>query len=411
MKNIAILGFGVVGGGITEVIEKNKEALRKFVGDEVHVKYILDLREFPDSPYGDRIVHDIGVIAEDSDVSVVCEAMGGVNPAFDYSVKLMKSGKSMVTSNKELVARRGVELMDYAKANGVQYMFEASVGGGIPEIRGMRTSLAGDTVTKIDGILNGTTNYILTRMKKDGATFASALSEAQRLGYAEKDPTADVDGLDAQRKIMILTAVATDMLVDENDVYTETMTKITPEDMDAARRWGGTVKLIGSSRIADDRSSAALYVCPTFVPSESPLSFIDDVYNGISVYSPVTSDVMFYGRGAGRMPTAGAVVADVASILSGLADKERACGWSSAPEGFAVKFENLIFSYFVRVKTDSPADALETARQLFGGADEIPGAAAGYVEYITAPTAECEAQKFIADGCGGEVVSVIRVLA
>lgn len=411
MKNIAILGFGVVGGGITEVIEKNKNALKNFIGDEVNVKYILDLRDFPDYPYADRVVHDISVIEKDSDVSVVCEAMGGVNPAFDFSVKLMKSGKSMVTSNKELVAHRGVELMDCARECGVEYMFEASVGGGIPEIRGMRTSLAGDTVTKIDGILNGTTNYILTRMKKDGATFESALSEAQRLGYAEKDPTADVDGFDAQRKIMILTAVATDMLVDESDVYRETMTKITPEDMDAARRWGGTVKLVGSARIAEDKSSAALYVCPAFVPSDSALSFIDDVYNGISVYSPVTSDVMFYGRGAGRMPTAGAVVADAASILSGLAEKERKCNWKAAPEGFAAKFEDLSFSYFVRVKTDSAQDALEAARQLFGGVKEVPGSADGYVEYVTENAVEAEARKIFAAGTAGDVVSVIRVLA
>ena len=224
MTNIAIIGFGVVGGGITEVIRSNMDAIKRACGDEIYVKYILDLRDFPDSPYADRVIHDFDIIKNDPEVSIVCETMGGVNPAFDYSMKAMRAGKSVITSNKELVANRGVELMEEAKKNGVSYLFEASAGGGIPEIRSMRTSFAGDTISEIDGILNGTTNYILTKMKNEGTDFETALLEAKKLGYAEANPTADVDGFDAQRKIMILTAIVTNQLVSEDKVYTETMT-------------------------------------------------------------------------------------------------------------------------------------------------------------------------------------------
>lgn len=408
MINIAILGFGVVGGGITEVIAQNKDALRAYVGEDIYVKKILDLRDFPDSPYADRVVHDIAEIVNDEEISVVCETMGGVNPAFDFSVALMNAGKSMVTANKELVAKKGLQLTACARENGVHYFFEPSVGGGIPEIRGMRTSLAGDTITEIDGILNGTTNYILTRMKNEGAEFDSVLKDAQRLGYAEANPAADVDGLDAQRKIMILTAVATGYLVEEKDVYCETMTRLTPEDMDAAKRWGGAVKLLGSSRIGKD--GASVYVAPFFVPSACPLSFVEDVYNAIRIVSPVTGDVMFYGRGAGRMPTAGAVVSDVAAILSGLAEKEKKCDWKAAPENFVKPFSENSFSYYIRVKTDSVVDTLEAARISFGTVEELAGAAAGYAEFITGEIEEKDARAIIDGGTLGCVESAIRIM-
>ncbi|MBR6676991.1 MAG: homoserine dehydrogenase [Clostridia bacterium] len=407
MINIAILGYGVVGGGITEVIDRNREKLSAFVGDDINVKKILDLRDFPDSPYGDRVVHDINEILNDDEITIVCETMGGVNPAFDFSLALMNKGKSMVTANKELVAKKGLELTECARENGVFYFFEPSVGGGIPEIRGMRTSLAGDTITEIDGILNGTTNYILTRMKREGVDFTSTLKDAQRLGYAEANPSADVDGLDAQRKIMILTAVATGYLVKENDVYCETMTKLTPADIDAAKRWGGAVKLLGSARITDE--GCALYVAPFFVPESFPLSFVEDVYNAIRIVSPVTGDVMFYGRGAGRMPTAGAVVEDVASIASGLAAKEKRCEWKAAPEGYVKPFEENLFSYYVRVKNDSESEVLEAAELAFGKVEKLCGAPAGYVEFITDKIAEKDARIAIAGGAFGTVESVIRV--
>ncbi|MBQ3526963.1 MAG: homoserine dehydrogenase [Clostridia bacterium] len=408
MINIAILGFGVVGGGITEVIEQNKKALKAYVGDDIYVKKILDLREFPDSPYGDRVVHDVNEIVGDPDIALVCETMGGVNPAFDFSCAMLKAGKHMVTANKELVAKKGLELTSLAKENGVHYFFEPSVGGGIPEIRSMRTSLAGDTITAIDGILNGTTNYILTRMKREGVDFTSTLKDAQRLGYAEANPSADVDGLDAQRKIMILTAVATGYLVKEEDVYCETMTKLTPADIDAAKRWGGAVKLLGSSRIDEDEAS--LYVAPFFVPESSPLAFVEDVYNAIHVTSPVTGDVMYYGRGAGRMPTAGAVVEDVASILSGLAAKEKKCEWQAAPAGYVKPFSENTFAYYIRTKADSKLEALEAAALSFGGITEIPGTPENVCEYITAEIEEKTAQEIIGSGALGEVESVIRIM-
>lgn len=361
MIKIAIIGFGVVGGGITSVIEKNAKAIEEYLGDKVDVKYILDLREFPDSPYGDRVVHDISTIVEDKEISIVCETMGGVNPAFDFSMQCLKSGKSVVTSNKELVSHKGIELLDCARENGVSYLYEAAVGGGIPEIRSMRTSLAAETITKIDGIVNGTTNYILTRMKREGVDFDSTLKDAQKLGYAEKDPTADVDGLDAQRKIMILTAIATNYLADESEVYCETMKNLTPEDVAAAEKWGGSIKVVASARISDE--NAALYVCPQFVPYSSPLSHVNDVYNAIRVESPVSGDVMFYGRGAGRMPTAGAVVSDVVSAASGLSQKEKPSLWKKAPEGYVVPFEYIEFSYYVRLRAEDadkvPADSVD----------------------------------------------------
>ncbi|MCI8611103.1 MAG: homoserine dehydrogenase [Clostridiales bacterium] len=409
MIHIAILGFGVVGGGITEVLEQNKAALQRMVHDEIHVKYILDRLEFPDSPYGDRVVHDMSVIADDPQVSIVCETMGGVGAAFDFTMQAIRSGKSVVTSNKELVAKRGVEILAAAKEMGVSYLCEASVGGGIPQIRGMRTSLAGDTITAIDGIMNGTTNYILTRMRKDGATFEAALAEAQTLGYAEANPAADVDGLDAQRKIMILTAIATNMLADETDVYTETMTKITPADMDAAARWGGTVKLLGSSRISGEHAS--LYVCPVFVPGTSPLANIDDVYNGIRFVSPVTADVMYYGRGAGRLPTAGAVVSDVVAAASGLADRELPMEWKPAPAGYVRPFSENVFSYYVRVKTDAVRETLERASLIFGDIQILAGSPAGYAEFIIPPTVEAEAVRALAGDTFAGLESKIRIMA
>lgn len=410
MTHIAIIGFGVVGGGITEVIRLNQKAILRATGDEINVKYILDLRDFPDSPYADRVVHDYSVIVNDPEVKIVCETMGGVNPAFDYSMQALRAGKSVVTSNKELVANRGVELMAEAKKNGVSYMFEASAGGGIPEIRSLRTSFGGDTISEIDGILNGTTNYILTKMKNEGADFADVLKEAQKLGYAEANPAADVDGIDAQRKIVILTAIVTNKLAACDKVYTETMTKITPADMDAASRWGGTVKLLGSSRIDHESGKAAIYVCPTFVPNSCPIAHVDDVYNGIRVNSPVTNDYMLYGRGAGRMPTAGAVVSDVVSILSGVGANELQMNWTAAEEDFVLPFGEIKFSYYVRVATDSADETIEKARLVFGDVQVLTGSPAGCVEFITAKIAEKDAAAAFEGGALGEIESRIRVM-
>lgn len=344
MKNIAIIGYGVVGGGITAVLEANETKIRDIVGDDVYVKYILDLREFPDSPYAARVVHTIDPILADDSVELVCETMGGSHPAFEYSVSCMRSGKSVVTSNKEVVATFGAELLTCARENGVMYLFEASVGGGIPIIRGLNTALSAERISSVYGILNGTTNYILTKMKTEGRDFSEVLCEAQQLGYAERDPSADIDGIDAKRKIIILTALATGRLLPDSEVYTESLRGITLDDLHAAERWGGAVKLIAGSVIGDEGICA--FVCPMFVPWSCSLAHISDVYNGISVTSPTCGDVMFYGRGAGRLPTAGAVVADVTAIMSGAARAERVPVFERASGGCA--FGELGFRYYIR---------------------------------------------------------------
>ena len=408
MTNIAILGFGVVGSGIAEVIDRNELPIRRMTSDTVNVKYILDKRDFPDSPYGDRVVKDLTQIVSDPEVSVVCEAMGGVHPAYEFTMACFMAGKSVVTSNKELVATCGADLMNAAKKQGVHYLFEASVGGGIPEIRSRRTSLAMDTVLRIDGIMNGTTNYILTRMKNDGISFEVALKEAQSLGYAEADPTADVDGLDAQRKIRILAAVTTDMLASDEQVYTETMRNVSVMDMDAASRWGGTVKLIGSFRNLGDRMS--LYVCPRFVPYSDPISSINDVYNGIKLTLEMTSDVMYYGRGAGSYPTASAMVSDVVSIMTGAVKAELHMRWHKADETFVVPFEDIPFAYYVRTLCDSRHDAIENAKLMIGDVRELSGSPKGYAEFVTGSVREADMQKYISSGSLGKVESLIRIL-
>ena len=408
MTNIAILGFGVVGSGIARVIETNEAEIRRLTSDTVNVKYILDKREFPDSPHKDRVVKDISVIISDPEVSIVCEAMGGVHPAYEFTMQAFMAGKSVITSNKELVANCGVELQHAARKHGVIYLFEASVGGGIPEIRSMRTSLAMDRMEKIDGIMNGTTNYILTRMKNGGVSFEEALKEAQSLGYAEADPSADVDGIDAQRKIMILSAIATNKLADEAQVYAETMTKLTSKDVDAASRSGHSVKLVGSFRKLDE--GMTLYVCPRFVPLSNPLAHIEDVFNGIKVTCTMTGDVMYYGRGAGSYPTAAAMVSDVTAIMTGCAKGELIMRWRHTEGAYVVPFEENTFSYYLRIKTDSVSDTDEKVRLVLGDAKKLDGAPLGYAEYITAEVLEKDMRSAVDEGTLGEVESLIRVL-
>ncbi|MGN1346829.1 MAG: homoserine dehydrogenase [Eubacteriales bacterium] len=403
MRNIAVIGFGVVGGGITTVLEENLAKIRNAVGEEVRVKYILDLREFPDSPYADRVIHEITPILEDETVEVVCETMGGSHPAYEYSISCLKAGKAVVTSNKEVVATYGVELLNCAKENGTLYQFEASVGGGIPVIRAFNTSLAGDRISSVYGILNGTTNYILTKMKTENRSFDDVLAEAQLLGYAERNPAADVDGIDAKRKIMILAALASGKLVRDTDVYTETMRGVTTADMKAAEAWGGTVKLIAGAVFGENEIRA--YVCPMFVPWSCSLAHVSDVYNGISVTSPVCGDVMFYGRGAGRLPTAGAVVADVCAILSGAARAERIPEFTHA-EGYVKPFDEIRFRCYVRASAGR--SELCEALAAYGEGTEVLSDEAGVVELITCSLTKPEMDKIRAQFEGIE--SVIRVL-
>lgn len=403
MKNIAVIGYGVVGGGITTVIEENGAKIRRTVGDDVCVKYILDLRDFPDSPYADRVVHTIDPILADESVELVCETMGGSHPAFEYSVSCMKAGKSVVTSNKEVVANFGAELLACARENGVQYMFEASVGGGIPVIRGFNTALSGDRISAVNGILNGTTNYILTKMRTENRTFDDVLAEAQVLGYAERDPSADIDGIDAKRKIIILTALASGKLVSDADVYTETLRNVSVADIRAAEKWGGAVKLIAGAAFDGDMIQAQ--VCPMFVPWSCSLSHISDVYNGISVTSPVCGDVMYYGRGAGRLPTAGAVVADVCAVLSGAAKAEHVPVFEKA-EGCVKPFDEIGFRCYIRANAGK--SELCDALAAYCDGTEVLSDEAGVVEVITGKLMKPETDKIRAQFAGIE--SVIRVL-
>ncbi len=328
MKQIAILGFGVVGSGTAEVLMENQKHIAAHCGEEISVKYILDLREFPDHPLGDRVVHDVNVILNDPEVVLVAEMMGGSHPAYEFTRAALEAGKSVVTSNKEVVSTYGVELLALARQKGVCYLFEASVGGGIPIIRPMQTDLVSNEILSVSGILNGTTNFILTKMKNEGVDFATVLKEAQKKGYAEANPAADVEGLDAARKIAILAALAYGALRDPKTIPTEGITGITALHTAVADCLGGTVKLIGHTEKIDGKIYAD--VAPYFVPSVNPLSHVDDVFNGILVDANMLGRALFYGAGAGRLPTASAVVADMIDILSHRADERKLPMWRAA---------------------------------------------------------------------------------
>ncbi len=313
MKHIAILGLGVVGKGTADLLETNRALIEARIGEAVNIKYILDLREFPGTPYEHRVVHDFAIIENDPEIELVAEMMGGAHPAYDFSLACLKAGKSVVTSNKEVVATFGEELLAAARANGVSYAFEASVGGGIPIVRPLVTDFISNEIVEISGILNGTTNYILTQMKDNGKTYAEALGEAQEKGYAEKDPSADVDGIDTCRKICILTALATGVLPNAKEVHTVGIGKVDSEDVKLLDKHGYAVKLLG--RMVVDGGKPCVLVAPFVCGKASPLAHVDDVFNGITVTGKTLGQTMFYGRGAGADPTASAVANDILSIL------------------------------------------------------------------------------------------------
>lgn len=313
MINIAVLGYGTVGSGVVEVINRNKDSIAKRAGQEISVKYVLDLRDFPGDPVQDILVHDYDVILNDPDVKVVVEVMGGVKVAYEYDKKALEAGKSVATSNKELVAAYGAELLKVAKEHEVNFLFEASVGGGIPIIRPINQSLTADKITEITGILNGTTNYILSKMTDEGLDFDSVLKTAQEKGYAERNPEADVEGYDACRKIAILTSLAYGKQVDYEDIHTEGITKITDSDIKYAKKLGAAIKLFGTSKNVD--GTIYSMVAPYMIGSEHTLYNVNGVFNGIFVHGNMLGDTMFYGRGAGKLPTASAVVADVVDAV------------------------------------------------------------------------------------------------
>ena len=320
MKKIAILGFGVVGSGVAEVLTENKDLIEKRLGESVEIKYILDLRDFPDSPFADKVIHDFNIILNDPEISIVAEMMGGSHPAYDFSKASLLAGKNVVTSNKEVVAKFGTELLAIAKENNIRYLFEASVGGGIPIIRPINNDLVSNKITSIDGILNGTTNYILTQMNENGTSFADALKDAQAKGYAEADPTADIEGLDAARKIVILSSLSFGKCISPEKISCKGITNITAEDFEVAKSLGYTIKLIGHAEQIDGKIYAS--VSPRFVPLSNPLAHISDVYNGILVGANMLDKVLFYGKGAGKLPTASAVVADVMDIVEKLSNEQ-----------------------------------------------------------------------------------------
>ena len=326
MLTIALLGFGVVGSGTAEVITENQARIRRATGDGIEVKYILDLREFPDSPFADRIVHDYNVILNDPEVTLVAEMMGGSHPAYDFTKAALLAGKSVVTSNKEVVAKFGTELLQIADEKGVHYLFEASVGGGIPVLRSLSHDLASNRVKSINGILNGTTNYILTRMVEDGMSFEDALAEAQQKGYAERDPSADVDGHDAARKIVILSALAYGVRYNPDEISVQGLRAVKVEHVKLAGLLNCAIKLIGhTAKDADGKTQ--LWVAPCAVPNAIPLSHISDVYNGILTDTDMLGQTLFYGRGAGKLPTAGAVVSDMTDIATHPYDSATAQHW------------------------------------------------------------------------------------
>ena len=341
----AVMGYGTIGSGVVEVLEKNRDVVAKSAGKEIEVKYVLDLREFAGTSVEHKIIHDINVIAEDPEVRIVVETMGGVHPAYEFVKNCLLAGKHVVTSNKALVAACGTELLEIAREKQVNFLFEASTGGGIPIIRTLYRSLSGERIEEITGILNGTTNYILTKMDRYGETFEDALKEAQDLGYAERNPEADVEGYDTCRKIAILTAMATGKEVDFEDIYTEGITKITDIDFKYAEKLGMSVKLLGSSRIEGDRVTA--FVAPVMIGPDNPLYGVNDVYNGILVKGNMLGTSMYFGSGAGKLPTASAVVADMieAAVYS---EENIPLGWTGEKQDIG-PISSGTFRYFVRI--------------------------------------------------------------
>ena len=347
MANFAIMGFGTVGGGVAEVLRMNREAIEKRLGEPLCLKYILDVRDLSASPYADKVVGDFSVLENDPDLDVVVESIGGAKVALDFTRRALLAGKHVVTSNKELVATHGRELLAIAREKNVNYLFEASVGGGIPLLRPIFQCLAGNEIEEISGILNGTTNFILTRMFQEGVTFDAALREAQERGYAEQDPTADVEGLDAGRKICILADLAFGRQVRPEDVPMEGIAKLSLRDVKIAQRAGYRIKLLGRAvRLPGGGRTA--YVAPHFIPEENPMAGVEDVFNAIMVRGNATGDVMFYGRGAGELPTASACVADVMEALQSSPRREE-IGWDEDSSGFEDP-QDLETRYYFRIE-------------------------------------------------------------
>lgn len=397
MKQVAVMGYGTVGSGVVEVLKTNKDIIAKNAGEELNVKYVLDLRDFPGDPVQEVITHNFDDILNDDEVCVVAEVMGGIEPAYTFTKKCLLAGKSVCTSNKALVEKHGAELLAIAKEKNVNYLFEASVGGGIPIIRPLHTSLTADVVEEISGILNGTTNYILSKMTFEGSDFADVLKDAQEKGYAERNPEADVEGHDAGRKIAILTSLISGKKADFEDVYTEGITKITPTDIDYAKKLGMAIKLLATSRKIGGKYS--IMVTPKMLGAAHPLYSVNDVFNAIFVRGNMLGDSMFYGSGAGKLPTASAVAGDI--VDAAMAAGNEGYFWTEEKAELAdiSTVENRFF-----VRTAASAEEIKAA---FGSAELIEGVKDGETGFVTEKMSETAYQEKAAHLSG--IIGMIRV--
>lgn len=398
MIKVAILGYGTVGSGVFEILKENSEIITKKAGTEVDVKYVLDLRDFPGDPCEDVLVHDYNIILNDPEVEVVIEVMGGLKPAYDFVKSALEAGKSVCTSNKELVAKYGAELIAIAKEHDRNFLFEAAVGGGIPIIRPLNAHITADKICEITGILNGTTNYILTKMDKEGADFDSTLKQAQDLGYAERNPEADIEGFDAVRKIAILASLAEGKTINFEEIYTEGISKITSADFKYAKVMGCSIKLLGKCKTEDGVVVAS--VAPRMLKADHPLFNVDGVTNGVLVRGNMVGDLVFIGSGAGKLPTASAVVSDVVDSVRHL-NTFTTIIWDEE------KLELEDFSksrkrFFVRATSSN-----EDIEAVFGEVEYIDAGIAGETGFVTSKMSENsfaeKAEKL------GTVISRIRV--
>ena len=411
MAKIAVLGYGVVGSGTVEVFYKNRENLEKKAGEPLDIKYILDLRDFPDSPYVDKFVKDFNVILNDPEVTVVTEVIGGINPSYDFVKSSLMAGKSVVTSNKELVAKKGAELLTIAREKNVNFFFEASVGGGIPIIKPIHACLEANEIKEIAGILNGTTNFILTKMFRDGMAFDEALKIAQELGYAERNPAADVEGVDACRKICILASLSFGRHVYPENVHTEGITKVTPEDVDYMDSYNAKIKLIGCAR-REDNNEISIGVFPAVIKDESQLSGVSDVFNAILVRGDATGDVVFYGKGAGKLPTASAVVSDIVSAVKHTTTS-RSLDWADSEQSFIRPFEQFTCGNYIRLLAKNPEETKAAVKKVFGDVEYLTSKKKAdnelaFVTGVMTEKAALEALNGLSEGA--EVLGRLRVL-
>ncbi|MCL1951881.1 MAG: homoserine dehydrogenase [Oscillospiraceae bacterium] len=396
--DLAILGYGVVGSGVARLLERNRAGIAmRAAQPSLRLKYILDVRDFPGDPFGPLVVHDIAPILRDPDIAVVAETIGGLHPAFDYVLACLRAGKSVVTSNKELVAVKGYELLQAAKERGVNLLFEASVGGGIPIIRPLSQCLAANELSEVSGVLNGTTNFILTRMLEDAMPFDRALRLAQEKGYAERDPSADIEGADACRKICILATLAFGRHVYPGQVRTEGIAGLTLEDAAYADKLGCCIKLLGRAKRLPDGRVTAL-VAPMLIPrGASLLACVSDVYNAILIRGDAVDDVVFYGRGAGQFPTASAVVADIIDCARHIG-RRRFFEWEDGAPGYVAPAEEDVAKFYVRVHCDNPAAARQALLSAFPGASfiEIGAPSPGELAFLTLPVQDGAARATLA---------------